>query len=79
MSQSANPYIALLDAQPKYPVTICVVQAENANGTTSCLTLDGHPVTLQGTAGRLAGQEVAVQGGRIIGDSAMMETTFFEV
>lgn len=79
MSQSTNPFIALLDVQPKDSYSICVVQAENADGTTSCLTLDGHPVTLLGTAGRSINQEVYAQGGRIVGDAEAMETAYFEV
>lgn len=54
---------------PQYPSVILTVVSENSDGTTTCQTLGGQVVTVQGVNGRAAGKNVIVQNGKIVSDA----------
>lgn len=45
---------------PKASQIVGVVQSENSDGTTSCLTLDNQLIKVKGTAGRVMGNKVFI-------------------
>jgi hypothetical protein len=59
---------------PKASQIIAIVQAEHADGTTSCQTLDGQSIRVRGVNGRAGGVKVFIaidpaQGAIITGDA----------
>jgi hypothetical protein len=59
---------------PRASQIIATVQAEHADGTTSCLTLDNQPIRVRGVNSRIAGAKVFIEidpalGASIIGDA----------
>lgn len=59
---------------PKASQIIATVQAEHADGTTSCLTLDNQAIRVRGVNGRTSGQKVFIEidpalGASITGDA----------
>lgn len=45
---------------PKATQIIGVVQVENSDGTTTCLTLDNQMIRVKGTGGRVQGSKVFI-------------------
>jgi hypothetical protein len=69
-----NPYKFFQSLMPKTVQIIAVVQSENADQTSNCLTLAGEAIKVHGVAGRVAGTKVFVDidpntGARISGDA----------
>jgi hypothetical protein len=59
---------------PKSTQIIATVQAEHADGTTACLTLDSQAIRVRGVNGRTAGAKVFIEinpalGASITGDA----------
>lgn len=54
---------------PRSAQIIAIVQAEETDGTTSCLTLDGQPIRVRGTNGRATGAKVFVEIDPVLGAS----------
>jgi len=52
---------------PKSAQIIAVVQSEEADGTTSCLTLDGQAIRVRGVGGRVMGDKVFVEIDPVLG------------
>lgn len=69
---------------PKSSQIIAIVQAEHADGTTSCLTLDSQAIRVRGVNGRISGVKVFIEidpamGASIIGDAPDLTGYVIEV
>lgn len=58
---------------PRASQIIATVQAEHADGTTSCLTLDNQPIRVRGVNGRVAGVKVFIEIDPALGASIIDE------
>ena len=69
---------------PKAAQIIATVQAEHADGTTTCLTLDSQTILVRGINGRAQGAKVLIEidpvlGASIIGDAPNLPSYVIEI
>lgn len=79
-----NLYQQFQSLIPKSSQIIATVQAEFADGTTACLTLDNQPIRVRGTNGRSAGAKVFIKidpalGASITGDAPNLPGFIIEI
>ena len=73
-----NLYKQFQDLIPKATQIIGTVQAEHADGTSTCLTLDSQSIRVRGINGRTQGDKVLIAldpalGASIIGDAPPLD------
>jgi hypothetical protein len=69
---------------PRTTQIIAIVQIENSDGTTTCLTLDGQSIKVRGTNGRVYGVKVfigidPINGASITGDAPDLPAFVIEI